>query len=216
MNCLVVAATPLEIKPFLDSYRAAPDRWGKLQVDVLITGIGLTASAYTYTRHLQVRKPGFAIQAGIAGCFDTSVTLGTVFNVTKDCIADQGVLEAGQWQDLFGLGLVKQQQPPYQNKWLQNKTVPAGLCKLKKVTGISVNQITASRQQARRIQDYYQPMVESMEGASFHYVSLMEKIPFLQLRAVSNYIGERNKKKWEIGKAVMQLNIELMKLLDKL
>jgi futalosine hydrolase len=35
-----------------------------------------------------------------------------------------------------------------------------------------------------------------MEGAALHYTCLMEKIPFMQLRSISNYIAERDKSKW--------------------
>jgi futalosine hydrolase len=57
-----------------------------------------------------------------------------------------------------------------------------------------------------------------MEGAAFHYVCLTEKVPFLQLRAVSNYVGERNKKNWNIKLAIENLNkatIEVLHLLQK-
>ncbi|MBK8310223.1 MAG: hypothetical protein IPL04_04300 [Chitinophagaceae bacterium] len=58
-------------------------------------------------------------------------------------------------------------------------------------------------------------MVESMEGAALHYVCLMEKIPFIQLRAISNYITERNKKKWNMKESITNLNKEIIKLLNK-
>ncbi len=44
----------------------------------------------------------------------------------------------------------------------------------------------------------------------------MEKIPFLQIRSVSNYIGERNKKKWNMKESIINLNNELTSLLYKL
>jgi futalosine hydrolase len=58
--------------------------------------------------------------------------------------------------------------------------------------------------------------VESMEGAALHYVCLSEKIPFLQLRGVSNYAGERNKSKWKLKEAIGNLNKELIRLLEDL
>ena len=56
-------------------------------------------------------------------------------------------------------------------------------------------------------------MVESMEGAALHYVCLKEKIPFLQIRSVSNYIGERNKKNWNMKESIANLNLELIKII---
>ena len=55
-----------------------------------------------------------------------------------------------------------------------------------------------------------------MEGAAMHYVCLMEKIPFLQLRSISNYIGERNKRKWNMNESIINLNNELIKLIKKI
>ena len=62
----------------------------------------------------------------------------------------------------------------------------------------------------------FEPVTESMEGAALHYVCLMENIPFVQIRSISNYIGERNKKKWNMMDSINNLNIELIKLLKML
>jgi futalosine hydrolase len=59
----------------------------------------------------------------------------------------------------------------------------------------------------------FDPVLESMEGAALHYVCLAEKIPFIQLRAASNYIGERDKKKWMLKESVVNLNHQLTRLL---
>jgi len=56
-------------------------------------------------------------------------------------------------------------------------------------------------------------VIESMEGAAFHYVCLQEAVPFLQLRAVSNMIGERDKTKWLMKEAIDNLNKELIVLI---
>ena len=55
-----------------------------------------------------------------------------------------------------------------------------------------------------------------MEGAALHYVSLMEKIPFIQIRSISNYIAERNKRNWNMKEAVENLNKELISILLQL
>ena len=55
-----------------------------------------------------------------------------------------------------------------------------------------------------------------MEGAALHYICLQEEIPFVQIRTVSNYVGERDKTKWKIKEAFENLNDELLKLIDQL
>ena len=81
---------------------------------------------------------------------------------------------------------------------------------------VSVNEITTSAQKVKFYKQSFSPVVESMEGAALHYVCLMDKIPFLQIRSVSNYIAERNKKKWNMKESIMNLNNELITLLHKL
>ncbi|MDZ4795840.1 MAG: futalosine hydrolase [Bacteroidota bacterium] len=214
MNCLIVAATAMEISPFLDNYRQGKEMPEGLQIDVLISGIGLTATMYSLTRQLYTKRPAIIVQAGVGGCFDTMIPLGTVLAVKQEAIADQGVVERGTLKTLFDMELVQQNQFPFTKGWLVNKGEVLKKGKLKKVNGISVNEITTSRRKIELYKEKFFPVVESMEGAALHYVGLMEKIPFVQLRAVSNYAGERNKKNWNLKESILNLNNELISLLN--
>jgi futalosine hydrolase len=55
-----------------------------------------------------------------------------------------------------------------------------------------------------------------MEGAAFHYVCLMEQVPFIQFRAVSNYVAQRDKTKWKLKQAIQTLNDKLVFILQEL
>ncbi len=216
MNCLVVTATVIEIMPFLEQYRAKKAMPADIQIDVLVTGIGLTATTYSLTRQLQIKRPDIIIQAGVGGCFDTAIPLGSVLAIKQETIADLGVTEHGQLKTLFDLKLVAKNQYPFSKGWLVNKSEALKKVKLKKVRGVSVNEITTSKQKVKLYRETFNPVVESMEGAALHYVCLMEKIPFLQIRSVSNYIGERHKKKWNLKESIINLNNELTSLLYNL
>lgn len=214
MNCLVVAATPIEIRPFLATLQETDGTLSGKEVDVLISGIGLTATTYSLTRQFRIRRPDLVIQAGVGGCFDTGIPLGTVMAIRQEAIADQSVIELNRLRTLFDLALVPGDQPPYRNGWLVNRSAVLKKTRLKKVRGISVNEITTSRKKTAFYKEHFQPVVESMEGAALHYVCLMENIPFIQLRATSNYIAERNKKNWNMKDSVINLNKELIRLLQ--
>ena len=217
MICLLVAATIKEISPFLEYYRDTNNQLsGELEVDILISGIGLTSSAYSITKQLQIRKPDIVVQAGIAGCFDKNFPLGSVVAIRQDAIGDQAVIERGNLKTLFDLKLVKQNQFPFSRGWLINKSEVLKKVKLKKVKGISVNEITSSKQKIKLYKDVFEPIVETMEGAALHYVCLMEKIPFLQMRGISNYAGERNKKKWDMNNSINNLNKELIRIMKSI
>lgn len=211
-NILIVAATAMEINPFLDYNRKAS--WKN--IDVLITGIGLTSTTYHLGRQINLKRLDLIIQAGVAGCFDQKIPLGSVVAVKQDTIADESVIELKKLKTIFDLQLVPQNKFPYSGGWLINKSEELKKIKLKKVKGISVNQITSSRQMIQFYKKQFDPVVESMEGAALHYVCLMEKIPFIQLRSISNYIGERDKRKWNMMESIINLNKELIRLLENI
>jgi futalosine hydrolase len=214
MNCLLVSATTKEIAPFLDHYRNGGN---KQDIDVLITGIGLAATTYALAKQCALKRPGCIIQAGIAGCFDKNISLGTVVIVRQDVIADLGVMENKQLNSIFDLGLVHFNQFPFRKGWLVNpRKELMRRPKLKTVKAVSVNHITTTRQMIAVYENKYEPVIESMEGAALHYIGLMENIPFLQIRSISNYIGERNKKEWNIKDAIANLNKELTGIINDL
>ena len=217
MNCLLIAATAKEISPFLNHYRNSQKNWpADLILDVLITGIGLTATAYHLAKQISIKKPDLVIQAGVAGCFDKKISLGSVVSIQQDTIADESVIEIKKLKTLFDLKLVPQNQFPYKKGWLVNNSAILKKSKINPVKGISVNQITTSNEMIRFYKKQFNPVTESMEGAALHYICLMEKISFLQIRSVSNYIGERNKKNWNIKESIINLNTELIGLIEQL
>ena len=215
MNCLLVSATSFEIAPFLDKLQQKSGSYTGLPPDVLVTGIGLTAAAYAITRQLQLKRYDLAIQAGIAGCFDRGLPLGKVVVIGRDTIADQGVLENKTFNTVFDMKLVPENKFPYTKGWLVNPHKE--LLKqtgLKAVKGISVNEISTGRGRIQLLEAKYAGVAESMEGAAFHYTCLMEGVPFVQLRSLSNYTGERNKAKWKMKDAMANLNDTLSNIFN--
>jgi futalosine hydrolase len=210
-NILVVAATAKEINPFIELTRTGDIN----NADILISGIGLTASTYHLAKQFSLKKYDLVIQAGVAGCFDLRIPLGAVVAVKQDAIADQSVVELERLKTLFDLNLVPQDQYPYKKGWLINTNKGVlKKTKLKTIKGISVNQISTSKQMIKFYRDVFDPVTESMEGAALHYVCLMENVPFVQIRSISNYIGERNKKKWDMMDSIMNLNDSLMRIIN--
>lgn len=217
MSYLLAAATTKEIEPYLNWLKTVPGSKQKNLPDILITGIGLTATTYHLTKQLQLKKYKLVVQAGVAGCFDKKLSLGSVVVVKKDAIADQSVIELKQLKTLFDLKLVPADQFPYTKTWLVNPyNEVLKKTSLKQVKGISVNEITTNRQKINFYEEHFNAITESMEGAALHYTCLMENIPFIQMRSMSNYIGERNKKNWNMKASIINLNEELIKLVQNL
>jgi futalosine hydrolase len=127
-----------------------------------------------------------------------------------------GVIENKKWKTLFDLGLEKPGRSPYSNGWLVNRSPIIKTITLPKVKGISVNEISTLPKKIKLIKEKFNPATESLEGAALHHVAISENIPFVQLRALSNYIGERDKQKWRLKQAIVNLDEELNKLLVSL
>lgn len=214
MKILVTAATIFEIQPFLD--HLATHTYQDCQITTLVGGIGMMHTAYQLGKEFAVNRPDIAIQAGIAGCFDHSWEMGKVVIIDKEQLGDLGVEDDQAFKDLFEIQLWKPDQPPFTGKQLVNtfENLPF-VPDLPKVTGVTINTVSGSERTRDKLVEKYDPAVESMEGAAFHYACLQEKIPFLQLRSISNYVEVRDKSKWKIPLAISTLNETLIKYIEQ-
>ncbi len=210
MHILLAAATTFEIQPTID-YLAK-----RAGVPPLITGVGSLPTTWSLMRQFDRKRPDLIIQAGIAGCF-TGRKPGDTVVVREELLADLGVWEEQRFKTLFDLKLANSEAPPFSGGKLVNPYQRLlALTSLDPVTAITVNEITTDPVRIAWYQQNTAAVVESMEGGGLHYVCLQEKIPFIQLRAISNDIGVRDKAKWDIRSAIFNLNEQLISLLAKL
>lgn len=215
MHILLAAATTLEIQPTTHFLEKAGSRVGDHAAAVLTTGVGSMATLHSLMRATLGKRPDLILQAGIAGSFAGNPA-GEVLAV-KEELPDLGVWEEGRFKTLFDLGLAGSDTPPFSKGMLINPYKKLlYLSALPTVRSLSVNEITTDGGRIRWLQQNLAPVVESMEGGALHYTCLMEGIPFLQIRAISNDVGVRDKSKWDIPRAVSRLNEALISLLNKL
>lgn len=216
MHILLAAATPFEIQPTIDYLaKKAPDR-ASHNLSPLITGVGSLATTWSLMRQIGRKRPDLVIQAGIAGCF-TGRKPGEVVVVREETLADLGVWEEQRFRTLFDLKLADSESPPFSGGKLVNPYQRLlSLTSLDPVTAITVNEITTDPTRIAWYQQNTAAVVESMEGGGLHYICIQEKIPFVQLRAVSNDVGVRDKTKWDIRSAIFNLNEQVISLLTKL
>ncbi|MDQ6610495.1 MAG: futalosine hydrolase [Bacteroidota bacterium] len=208
MPILLCAATEMEIAPTIKFLLAQ-----NLPIEVLITGVGLPASMYALTKCVCTFRPEYMLQAGIAGCCNPHLTLGEVVVVESDTIGDVGVEEKEGFRSLFDMGFADKNKSPWYAGKLTNNSKEYRHAGLPVVDAVTVNEISTN---PKRIDYYHKNLgasIETMEGAALHYVGLMENIPFMQVRSLSNFAGERDKTKWEMESAITNLNRELQGLI---
>jgi futalosine hydrolase len=215
MKVVITAATAMEIEPF----RVLRNSLDGIDLDYLISGVGAIASTYALEKYISSSSPNLLIQIGIAGTYGDKLEVGSAFAVIDELNADMGVFEKDGYKDIFDMGLVGKNDFPFQNATLKNPNESI-LSKsgLPMVVGMGVNEISTSPAKIKLFKEKYGADIESMEGNAFHYVCLMNKIPFIQLRGISNKVGERNKNLWEINKsltAVFDATHNLLKSVEK-
>lgn len=204
MKVLLAVATHLEIQPFLDQ-RLSDRPW-----EICITGVGLMAATFSLTRALMKSRYDLVLQAGVAGSFDARLPPGSLAVVEKEFLGDLGAEDHTLFKDLFELGLCAENEFPFQQKALINpfsflpfKNLPPA------VDAITVQTVSGHAPTIAARTGKLKVALESMEGAALHYVCLQLGVPFLQLRAVSNFVEPRNRSNWQLPLAIRNLNEQL-------
>lgn len=203
MQILLIAATEMEIQ----------ERVTANNIEVLITGVGIPSTIYRLQKRLHQKDYDLVIQAGIGGSFGKEPALEETVLVQQDTFGDLGTENEEEFCTLFDAKLADKDELPFTGGWLINTYELLEAFPYKKVKAVTVNKVSDDKLLTRQIQNAFHPHIESMEGAALHYVCLQEQIRFLQIRTISNCVGERSKAKWKLEGAVKNLNIELEKVI---
>ena len=215
MKIAIAAATRFEISPLIE-YIEQSGAASQHELTPLITGVGMVATTYQVAAHLLQTPVDCILQAGIGGSFSNKFALAEVVIIGQETIGDMGVQEA-EFQDIFDMGFAQADQYPFTAKSLVNPFIKTwGDLHLPVARGLTVNEITTDSTRIRTLEQKYGCEIESMEGAAFHYVCLHHSIPFLQLRSVSNHVGERDKKKWKLRGSIEALNTALIRIVQQI
>jgi futalosine hydrolase len=237
MRILIVAATQQEIEPLFtvdseplavgseptlantDTEQSTTANY-PLQTEnfILVTGVGMVATAFALGRHLATNQYDLAINLGIAGSFDRSLDLGEVVEVTTDMLAELGAEDDEAFLPIEQLGFGESAfsaSTTLSGIFSQNDIAGNDML-LKQTSGITVNTVHGNEYAIRKITGRVNAQIESMEGAAFFYACRKAGLPCLQIRAVSNYVEKRNRDSWKIGLAIKNLNTFADALLQRL
>jgi futalosine hydrolase len=218
LKILLVSATEAEIRDVLNFNPSKKDQAAFNLPECLVTGPGMVATTYHLTRKLAKKKFDLVLNAGIAGSFKRDIPIGRVVHVVSDCFSDFGAEEGEGFLSAVDIGLVDPNQFPFENNRIKPTDVVEKymLPHLKKVNAVTVNIAHGKKKSILNIIESLNPDTESMEGAAVFYVCAHEKVPCLQVRAISNYVERRNREAWNIPLAVKNLNKTLVQILNKL
>jgi futalosine hydrolase len=224
MDILLVSATRAEVAPLTEdlgsrwqpSFDGVFSRNGH-SLQLLITGVGAVATTYNLSKILAKKNYDLVIQVGIAGSFNRTIPLCEVVQVQKERFGDLGAEDHYNFIDVYDMGLVNADEFPFSaGELIAPPVTQLDQTTLRQVSSLTVHTVSGSSFTATARDKKYGCDLESMEGAAFHFVCLQERVPFAQLRSVSNYVEARDRSKWKIEEAVKNLNDWLIRFLDQL
>lgn len=175
--------------------------------DVLAAGVGpalaaaSTAAALTAAA-LDGRPYGLVVSAGIAGGFAPHAPLGSLVVADEITAADLGAETADGFLPVTDLGFgTVTHRPP---ETLVRAAATASGARTGTVLTVSTVTGTAARADALRAR-HPRALAEAMEGFGVAEAAAAHGVPVLEVRAVSNPVGPRDRAAWRIGDALAAL-----------
>ncbi|HAN76508.1 MAG TPA: futalosine hydrolase [Bacteroidales bacterium] len=227
MNILICAATPFELKAVFKkllnedcAHFPQKKQFGKAWLHFELTGMGPVLTAIKMEQLLVQNVFDLALNLGICGTFSEAILLGTALNITTDEFGDTGIEDHEQFYTLFDCKALPYNAFPYSDDQLINTNDNliglADSMRIKQASAITVAMASGSQRTINLRKKRFSADTESMEGAAFMLVCAMHKVPYLQIRTVSNLVEPRNKANWDIPMALNNLADTAEKLVLKI
>jgi futalosine nucleosidase len=173
-------------------------------IDVLVAGVGPVAAAAATAKELAKERYELVISTGIGGGFSPRAEVGTLVIANEIVGADLGVetLEGFSSFDELGFGSTRIQ---VDLNLLRQLTTALHEAKLPAITGPIITVSTATgtavsaAERSRRIPGV---AAEGMEGYGVALAAHIYGVPALEIRAISNQVGPRDRNSWRVNDAL--------------
>lgn len=232
---VILCATELEMGPFLERHlplsmgqtrsggKIFAGTLGKKRYTLLISGPGVFNTVHALSVYLEHAVPDLILNTGIAGVFpESGLKTGDIGVAAQEHYIHTGVGTGGGWLSPLPFGLISGIPSTGQGIYPMGedlvtryyeilksgvKDSKTGGVHVSKGNFITVSTLPGSRQEARNRHAGDAPLMEAMEGAAAAHTAFLYKVPFLEVRAGSNEVGERDQSKWNIPLAVDRVSM---------
>lgn len=196
LRILVATAVPAERDAVARAFT------GDSAVDVIAAGVGPAAAAAATATALAGAPYALVVSAGIAGGFQPEAPVGSLVIADEITAADLGAETPDGFVPVteLGFGTVTHRPP---NALVRDLAAAAGAR-----TGavLTVSTVTGTAARATELRARHpRALAEAMEGFGVAEAAAAHGIPVLELRAVSNPVGPRDRAAWRIGDALAAL-----------
>jgi len=190
---------------------------GKLSdIDIVLmnTGIGKVNAAHAASCILERFPVNSLFNFGVAGAYaGAGLTNGDIAIASKEILGDEGVIDSRGWKSLttIGIPLVQHGKKQYFNEFpmenrlfkkaLKSTAAHSAQQKISHGPFVTLSAASGSRARAGELEKRFKGICENMEGAAIAQVCALYKMPFLEIRGVSNIAGVRDKRTWALKTA---------------
>lgn len=177
------------------------------KIDVLVAGVGPIAAAARTAKALASAKYSLVVCAGIAGGFVDQAEVGSIVVANEIIAADLGAQTPEGFCSLDKLGFGTTRFQIEDNlvaqiaDGLRAASVSVHIGPILTVSTVTGTQ-AAALELANRIPG---ATAEAMEGFGVATASDAYDLPFLEIRAISNLVGPRDRSAWRIDEALKAL-----------
>jgi len=198
---------PVELGP----YRGTAVKTGAGRVVVLSGGVGPARAAACAATALCLSRPALLLVAGIGGGFAGRARVGDAVLADAIVHADLGADSPGGFLPISELGFGADRALP------DRALVRLAAARTGAVVGpiLTVSTVTGTDAGAAELVARYDPAAEAMEGAGGWAAAEAYGVPILELRAVSNPVGRRDRASWDLPAALGTLGRATADLLQE-
>ena len=212
MRVLVMTAVATEKEAVLRGLNS--DR----RFDVLVTGVGPVSAAANTAKVLATAEYGLVVSAGIGGGFPGRAEVGSLVIANEIVAADLGAEtpEGFSSLDELGFGSTRIQVDAGLVNFVTQSLLAA---KLPVNTGsvLTVSTVTGTAESAAELAARVPgATAEAMEGYGVAFAAYDRGVPIIEIRAISNLVGPRDRTGWRIKEALDVLEAASSVLLEVL
>ncbi|RKD23200.1 futalosine hydrolase [Ammoniphilus oxalaticus] len=174
------------------------------QFSVKIAGVGPAAAAANTMAALMEGQYDLVLNVGIAGGFQNRADVGSLVVADEIIAADLGVETPDGFQsvDELGFGSTRFQTA---TGLVERMVATAKKANLSITIGsiLTVSTVTGTKARAEElVRRVPGAVAEAMEGYGVAVAAKQRRVPVLEIRAISNGVGPRNRAEWRIDAAL--------------
>jgi futalosine hydrolase len=181
---------------------------------LLPAGMGKVNAAHGATALLEARRVRGVLGFGIGGAYPGSgLELCDVALASAAIYGDEGVDAPGGWISTEGIGIPLVDRPGLRvfNEFVLDadrvRTAAAALgdagLPVKVGPFVTLSSCSGTAARGAELARRFAALCEGMEGAALAHVCALYEVPFLELRAVSNHVEDRDLSRWSIRYAAL-------------